>query len=138
VHADVDARERDRSGEEVERQREPRRRPGEDRRAREARGRVSGRERVVGRHADERLREGVANRRPVAVDHRLARQREQVGEPVGGEHGEQEPRPAPQEREHQRDRDPDETERPDLRQPDEEMVGRAGAVVDDETLELPV
>ena len=93
---------------------------------------------MVVRHPDERLGERIAERRSVAVDQRLARQGERVGKPVGGKHEQQEPRPALEEREDERDRDPHEPERPDLREPDEDMVGRAGPVVDEEALELPV
>jgi hypothetical protein len=93
---------------------------------------------VVLGDADERLRERIAKRRPVAVDQRLARQGKSVGESGGGDHEQQKPRPALEEREDERDPDPQEAERPDLREPDEDVVGRAGPVVDDEALELAV
>src|SRR5438270_9060476 len=138
VHTDVDAREADRDCEHVERHGETREREREHGRAGEARRGVAGRERMVVRHGHERLGLGVADGRPLDVDDALDRAREQVGDPVRGEHGEHQRRPAAEQRQHERDPDPDEPERADPREPDEDVVEDLGPVVDDKALEVAV
>jgi hypothetical protein len=96
---------------------------------------MTGGERVVVRHVDERLRLGVAERRPLHVDDALDRAREQVGDPVCGEDGKQERRPTAEQREREPDPDPDEAEGADPREPDEDVVETAaGTVMDDPAL----
>jgi len=78
MHADIDAREADREREQIERRRGTRDEEAEHRRAREARRRVTGRERRAVRQPDERLRMHVAERRAVDGRRGLERARQAV------------------------------------------------------------
>ena len=64
---------------------------------------------------------------------------EEVSDPFGGCVGQRDEderlRAAAQQREHERERDPDGAPAPDARQPDEDVVERAEAVLDDPVLE---
>jgi hypothetical protein len=99
---------------------------------------MAGRERVVARHGDERLRLGVAERGALHVDDALDRAGSDVGDSIRREDGEQERGPAPEQREREPGPDPDEPERADPREPDEDVVEGAGPVVDDPALEVAV
>ena len=99
---------------------------------------MAGREGAGAGRVHQRLRQRVEERRAVATDQLAQREREQVGHEVGGDEQDEEPRPPPDQREDEPDRDEDEPVGPDPREPDEDPVERADAVVDDPALEMVV
>jgi len=82
--------------------------------------------------------ERVRLRRPVLADGELDESRD----PVGGEDrkrdGDEWKGASPDDREHEAEREPDEAMAADLRQPDEHLVERMPAMVDDPPLEVPI
>ena len=138
MHADVDAREPDRKREQVERGRCARDEEAQHRRAGEARRRVPRRERRAAGQAHERVRMGIAERRPLDVGRGFQRAGEALRREVGERDREEQRRPAPYEREPERDQQPDSAPGPDARQPDEDLVERVPPVVDDPPLPVPV
>jgi hypothetical protein len=134
VHADVEARVRDRGGEREERRRCARYEIREHHRAGERGCGVAGGKRVTVRDRHERIR----LRRPVLSDGCFDEGRE----PVRSEHGEpdedERERTAPHDAEREAEREPDEPVRADLRQRHEDLVQWMPAMLDDPPLEMAI
>jgi len=86
------------------------------------------------RNRDERIRLV----RPVLPHRDLDDPGEGVGREHGGGNHDERPRVAQQKRDRGREDEPDEPVRPDLRQPDEDVVQRLPPVVDDPPLDVAV
>jgi hypothetical protein len=138
VHADIDAGEADREGEQEERRPPPRPREREHRRRGEARRRMSGRKGAVGRRVHERARLGVARRGTLLAEDGLEQGRDDVGDGDRAEGDDEDAVPLPHQSQDSGDHDPDEPEPADPREILEDRVERACAVVDDPALEVAV
>ena len=138
MHPDVDARECDSCGKNVEERCEAREGEREHRRGCEARCCVAGWERGVMRNGYERLRLRVPQRWTRAVDEGFQPHRRPVCK-GDRDHGEGEDTPAAVGRaEHERDGYPQEPEPAGIRKPFEDRIQPARAMVDDPALEMAV
>ena len=90
------------------------------------------------RHVHERRRLRVAERRALHPGRPLEQRRDAVGRPVRERDEEEQPRPAQDGGEQQREREPDRPPRADPREPDEQLVERVPAMMDDPALEMAV
>jgi len=138
VHADVDAREGDRHGEDAKAHgHEPRKRAAEEQRERDgaggARRRVARRHRRPDRPVEERIGLGHDGEGARPVEPELEERRREVARPdaPGHERGRQQHLPSGPVREPGREGDPDEPAVADHGQEDEDRVERPDAVLDD-------
>ena len=138
MHADVDAREPDQRGEDEHRNRQARSEPRDHVGAREARRRVTRRERRGRRHLHQRLRVEDDRRRPVALNGVLEERVEEARRDRGRGDEQERVRPAPEDRERGADREPDEPVRADEREADEDRVEPALPVRDDPAVDALV
>ena len=136
VNPDVDAREADQRRQREERPREARDGEREHRRAREAHGRVAGREGVRRGYVYERLGLRVRERRPIAAELCLQEPGGHLSEQDRDRNAGHEPGAPPREpRQREPRREPDDAEGADERQTLEERIQRADAMLDDPALE---
>ena len=90
------------------------------------------------RHVHEWRRLRIPEGRAPHAGHPLEQRRDTVARRVRERHEEDEPRPAQDGGEEQREHEPDRAPRADPREPDEELVERVPAVMDDPALEMAV
>ncbi len=127
MHAEIETRIADRGRKREERGRCARLEGGEDGRAREAHRRMPGRKRGRARHRHERVEAS----RPVLPDHHLHDRREPPCDRVGEEDENERPRAATPQRERRSNREPHRAPAADAREPDEDVVERDPAMLDD-------
>jgi len=134
MDAEVEARVRNRRRERVEDRRPARVEERQRSRAGERRRRVPRRKRMTVWNRDERIRFV----RPLLPDRGLDDPRETVGDEHGGGDHDEHPRVAQQQCDADCEDEPDDSVRPDLREPDEDVVQRRPSVVDDPPLGVPI